>query len=92
MATRSEILQRNQAAIRRLLMEHDVAPNIAELVLQGVFDSLPRRTWERLEDPDKVLLERVREACLQVEDIRLQAARFVDQHRALRLRAALKIQ
>jgi len=92
MAKRSEILRRNQPAIRRLLVEHDVPPNVAELVLQGVFDSLPRRTWEKLEDPDKVLLERVREACLQVEDLRLQAARFVDQHRAFRLRMTSKIQ
>jgi hypothetical protein len=88
MAILSDILQRNQREIVRMLVEHDIKPDVAELVLHGILDSLPRRKWESLRDPDRLLLRRVQEACLQVEDIRRQAAFVADIHRASSLWAS----
>jgi hypothetical protein len=65
-----EILHRNREGMRRLLASFVIPPWEAEPMLSLVVESFPRSVWERLPDPDHVLLTRVAQACRSFEALR----------------------
>jgi hypothetical protein len=63
MASLPEILRRNREAMRRLLASYVVPPWEAEPILLGVCQSMTRRQWREAAEPDRVLMELLKEGC-----------------------------
>ncbi|HYG63464.1 MAG TPA: hypothetical protein VEL74_12855 [Thermoanaerobaculia bacterium] len=63
MANLPEVLCRNREAMRRLLASYVVPPWEAEPILLSVCQSMTRRQWREVAEPDRVLLQLLDDAC-----------------------------